>query len=272
MQTFMHADFEEHLNKDTRKLLVSEYEDKGDSQSIYCEIKKHAKSSAEAQISADSLLKYITSSRDPATWHGNSYAFVLHWKEQVTQCEKLELEDIPPKQKLRMLQNTLTAISDLADVKQLIDQMVARGDPPLTFEGYIELLLSACSIYDKSITTTLQSGQWNVYAATMEYDEKVCYDSEIRRSFMQTRIFRRLLPTQLLPHPLEVTLLSYHERNGLSYPPNNIQNCWPSNARNVQSRKALTSLATFLFSVLTFMLLRRWLIYMISLSIRQTFM
>jgi hypothetical protein len=54
--------------------------------------------------------------------------------------------------------------------------MVPPGDPPLTFEGYIELLLSACSTYDKSNTTTDQSGQRNVYAATMQYDEEVCYN------------------------------------------------------------------------------------------------
>jgi hypothetical protein len=75
-----------------------------------------------------------------------------------------------------MLQNTVTDVADLANVKQLSGQMVARGDLPLTFEGYIELLLSACSTYDKSNTTTRQSRQRNVYAATMEYDEDICYD------------------------------------------------------------------------------------------------
>jgi hypothetical protein len=183
MQTFMYAVFEEHLKTDKGKSLVSEYEDKRDAQSIYRELKKHAKSSTAAQISGDSLLKYITSARYPGNWRGTSYAFVLHWKEQVTQYEKLELEDIPPKQKLRMLQNTVTDIADLANVKQLSDQMVARGDPPLTFEGYIELLLSACSTYDKSNTTTRQSGQRNVYAATMEYEEDICYDANSTEIF-----------------------------------------------------------------------------------------
>jgi hypothetical protein len=92
MQTFMYAVFEEHLKTDKGKSLVSEYEDKQDAQSIYRELKKHAKSSTAAQISGDSLLKYITSARYPGNWRGTSYAFVLHWKEQVTQYEKLELE------------------------------------------------------------------------------------------------------------------------------------------------------------------------------------
>jgi hypothetical protein len=55
--------------------------------------------------------------------------------------------------------------------------MVSRGDPPLTLEGYMELLVLACSTYDKSNTTTRQSGQRNDYDTTMEYDEDICYDS-----------------------------------------------------------------------------------------------
>jgi hypothetical protein len=50
------------------------------------------------------------------------------------QYEKLELENVPPKQKLQMLQNIVGAIADLANVKQLSDQMVARGGANLGFE------------------------------------------------------------------------------------------------------------------------------------------
>jgi hypothetical protein len=183
IQTFMYAVFEEHLKTDKGKSLVSQYEDRRDAQSIYRELKKHAKSSTAAQISGDTLLKYITSARYPGNWKGTSYAFVLHWREQVKHYEKLELEDIPPKQKLRMLQNTVCDVADLANVKQLSDQIVARGEPPLNFEGYLELLLSACSTYDKSHTNPRQSGQRNVYAATMENDGEVFYDVNNTETF-----------------------------------------------------------------------------------------
>ena len=95
----MYAVFEEHLKTDTGKSLVSRYELTHDAQSIYKELKKHAKSSTAAQLSGDTLLKYITSARYPVNWFGTSYAFVLHWKEQVAQYKKLELEDVPPIQK-----------------------------------------------------------------------------------------------------------------------------------------------------------------------------
>jgi hypothetical protein len=64
---------------------------------------------------------------------------------------KLELEDFPPKHMLRMLQNAVGDVTELAFVKHISDQDVARGNQPLAYEGYMELLLSACSTYDKKI-------------------------------------------------------------------------------------------------------------------------
>ena len=66
--------------------------------------------------------------------------------------ERLELEPFPPKQKLRMLQNAVGDATELAYVKQIGDQDIARGNPPLRYESYMELLLSACSTFDKKIT------------------------------------------------------------------------------------------------------------------------
>jgi hypothetical protein len=39
--------------------------------------------------------------------------------------ERLELEDFPPKQKLRMLQNSVGDVTELAYVKQIGDQDIA---------------------------------------------------------------------------------------------------------------------------------------------------
>jgi hypothetical protein len=55
---------------------------------------------------------------------------------------------MPAVQKLRWLQNALSGIPDLARVKQLGDQNIAHGLPPLTYEKYMDVLLSACSSYD----------------------------------------------------------------------------------------------------------------------------
>jgi hypothetical protein len=90
------------------------------------EFKKPTKSSTAAQISGDSLLLKLTTSKQyPDNLSDTSYVFVFHWKEKVMQYEKLELE-YPPEQKLRMLHNTVSDIADLANVKLLSDQMVIR--------------------------------------------------------------------------------------------------------------------------------------------------
>jgi hypothetical protein len=129
--------------------LVSHFEATRDAQSIYQELMKHALSSTAAQLSGETLLQYITTTQYPGTWPGTSHAFVLHWKEQIMMYEKLELEAFPPKQKLRLLQNAVGDVAELLYIKQIGDQDVACGYQPLTYESYMELLLSARLTYDK---------------------------------------------------------------------------------------------------------------------------
>jgi hypothetical protein len=131
--------------------LVSQFEATRDAQSIYRELMKHALSSTAAQLSGDTLLQYITTTQYPGTWRGTSHAFVLHWKEQIMKYKKLELEAFPPNQKLCLLQNAVGDVAELLYIKQIGDQDVARGYQPLTYESYKELLLLACSTYDKKL-------------------------------------------------------------------------------------------------------------------------
>jgi hypothetical protein len=50
----------------------------------------------------------------------------------------------------------------LAYVKQIGDQDIARGNPPLDVDSYLELLLSACSTFDKNHATSMKHKR-NVY-------------------------------------------------------------------------------------------------------------
>jgi hypothetical protein len=80
------------------------------------------------------------------------------------------MEEFPPKHKLRMLQNAVGEVNALSYVKQIGDQDVACGYPPLEYDSYMELLLSACSTYDKKIA---QPGKQKraVYACKIEDDD-----------------------------------------------------------------------------------------------------
>jgi hypothetical protein len=136
MQTFKYAVLDDHLKTHKVKSLGSQFNLTFNAQSIYDELKKHALCSTAAQISGDTLLQYITTARFPGNWCGTTYAFVLHWKEQVLKYEKLELEAFPPKQKRRMLQNAVTDGTELAYVKQIGDQDITRGNALLAYNGY----------------------------------------------------------------------------------------------------------------------------------------
>ena len=190
IQVFMYAVLEEHLKTDKGKSLVSQYEKTHDAQGIYRDLKKHAMASTAAQLSGDTLLQYITTARYPGNWRGTTYGFVLHWKEQVVKYERLELEPFPPKQKLRMLQNAVGDVTELAYVKQIGDQDIARGNPPLTYESYMELLLSACSTYDKKITLPGKQKR-AVYSSTLDdklHDQYEVYhvDTDISEIMVNT--------------------------------------------------------------------------------------
>jgi hypothetical protein len=74
-----------------------------------------------------------------------------------------------------MSQNTVGDIADLANVKQLSNQVVARGGANIGFEEYLELLLSACSTFDKTHAAP-RSGRRNVYATSVEHDDNF-YDA-----------------------------------------------------------------------------------------------
>ena len=114
-------------------------------------------------------MQYIKTAQYPGTWRGNSFNFVLHWKEQVLKYERLELEEFPPKQKLRLLQNAVGEVSELAYVKQIGDNDIACGKTPLVYETYMELLLSACSTYDKKIALPGKQKR-AVYASEFDSD------------------------------------------------------------------------------------------------------
>jgi hypothetical protein len=162
------------LKSNKGKSLIQDYEGTHDAQTLYTTLKRHAKQSTAAHISGDTLLKYITSARFPGYWCGTAYSFVLHWKEQVSYYKKLELEDIPPKQTLWMLKNTVADVTNLQSVKRIEDQYIAHGKASLGWEDYLELLLSACSEYDKSHNHA-RPEQRNTYATNFAYH--VYYDN-----------------------------------------------------------------------------------------------
>jgi hypothetical protein len=149
MQTFMYSVMADHLKTDKRKSLVSQYERTRDTQSIYRDLVKHALDLTSAWVSGDDLLRCITTARYPDNWRGTAFYFVLHWQEQVWLYERLELEAFLRRQKIFMIQNDVCEATVSAHVKQLADLGISNGNKALTYDNYVDLLLEACSTFDK---------------------------------------------------------------------------------------------------------------------------
>jgi hypothetical protein len=65
--------------------------------------------------------------------------------------EKLKLEAFSSKQTLGLIQNAVGVVVEFSYIKQIGDQDAARGYKLLRFESDMELLLLACSMYDKKL-------------------------------------------------------------------------------------------------------------------------
>jgi hypothetical protein len=71
-----------------------------------------------------------------------------------------------------MLQNSVSDVNPLAYVKQIGNQDIAHGNPPLDVNSYLELLLLACSTYDKSHATSIKHNR-NVYTTIVGEDNDI---------------------------------------------------------------------------------------------------
>jgi hypothetical protein len=121
------------------------------------------------------LLRYITTARYPDNWRGTAFTFVLHWQEQVQWYKRLDLEAFPPIQKLSMIQNAVGEVTELAPVKQLADLGIANGQA-LTYNTYVDLLLEACSTFDKRRASPARQ-KCAVYSSVLSDNDLDCpYD------------------------------------------------------------------------------------------------
>jgi hypothetical protein len=152
-QAYMFAVFEKTLLTDQGKADVREYEKKSDAQSIYRRISEYAIKSTKASLKASTILSYITSCKlgEGSAWRGpTSSSFLLHWQNQVRLYEaQVETEEyFSNGQKRHMLQTAVHPVQELRVVKTQADQHKTQAGKELTYDQYVNLLLSAASAYD----------------------------------------------------------------------------------------------------------------------------
>jgi len=141
------------LKTSTGQDLVRNHTAKRDAQAILAELADYHHNSTKAGINSGDLLTYITSAKlgPGSTWNGTTEDFILNWVNK-TRLYDANLTD--PLMKLHedlkktMLENAVQPIPFLANVKQQEAQLKVAGNPPLGFNGYLKLLISAAQSYD----------------------------------------------------------------------------------------------------------------------------
>ena len=154
-QKFIYSVFNDCLQTDTGKSLVRTYERTYDAQTIYKELKAHATASTQANIDTDELLSYLTSTKlNKSHWRGTHHAFILHWCDQLRKYEDMidKVDHFTQNVKMVMLQNAVSNVPALHQVKTQSAHDIARGEPPLDYNKYKILLLSAATIEDEKLS------------------------------------------------------------------------------------------------------------------------
>ena len=150
-QCFLYAVLDAKVLTDNGKSIIRKYEDTGDAQKAYNDLKKHHLASTGARIDSSKILTYITSARlGNGEWRGTTENFILHWMDQIRLYERQVKKDeyFSDGQKRTMLENAVSSVDDLRRVKVAADLDVAKGGQSLTFEQYLALLQAAAATHD----------------------------------------------------------------------------------------------------------------------------
>ena len=93
----------------------------------------------------------LTTSKLDSSWRGTNEDFILMWKEKMRLFEDMTPYNhrYAPEIKRSMLENSGSLIAKLNSVKDFSNQLVAIGNPPLEYEAYCDLLISASNQLDK---------------------------------------------------------------------------------------------------------------------------
>ncbi len=150
-QKYVYAILESKVLTDRGKAIVREHEATFDAQQVYKKLTEHHLRSTKALIESSNILSYITSARlGSGEWNGTTEGFITHWSNQVRLYERqVPLHDhFSDGQKRIMLENAVAPVTELRQVKINADLEKTKNGRNLTYEEYLNLLLSAATNYD----------------------------------------------------------------------------------------------------------------------------
>jgi hypothetical protein len=143
----------------------------GNGQTVWKNVVTEAEKSTAACLSSQKINTYLaTSSIRDGNWKGTDTAYLNHWCEKVCKLEEYSpstpmTEDF----KLRHIKNDVLAAPHLANIESIQEinkHMGSVSAGTLSFNGYMEVLLSAAQNYDNMVASTMcstmQKANWHL--------------------------------------------------------------------------------------------------------------
>ena len=149
-QKFAFAVLMKCIQTDTGKTFVRLNQDTSDVQLVWKKLLEHATSSTSAELAIVEL-QHLVASKIDSSWCGTAQGFLLYWNDNMRKLEEL----LPVNHhysaglKKLMLKAAVHSLECLANVAAIDSNQVAKGDSPLDFQAYFDLLLSAAVQHDK---------------------------------------------------------------------------------------------------------------------------
>jgi hypothetical protein len=150
-QKYVYAILESKVLTDRGKAIVRAFEDTFDAQTVYQKLVEHHLRSTKAMLESSTILSYITSVRlGNGEWTGTTEGFIIHWTNQVCLYERQvpSSDHFSDGQKRIMLENAVHPVTELRQVKNTADLEKTKTGKSLSYDEYLNLLLSAAAAHD----------------------------------------------------------------------------------------------------------------------------
>jgi hypothetical protein len=119
-QKYVYSVLESKVITDKGRAIVQEYKDTFDAQKVYQKLTDHHLGSTKAMVESSTIPSYITTVRlGSGEWNGSAEGFITNWNNQLQVYEHQvpPAEHFPDDQKMSMLENTVSLIAELRQVK-----------------------------------------------------------------------------------------------------------------------------------------------------------
>ncbi|KAG7345006.1 hypothetical protein IV203_032537 [Nitzschia inconspicua] len=142
------------LDTDQGKTIIRTHAATSDAQKAYADMREYCLRSARAELNAADHLAYITNAKlGNGQWRGTAESFILNWQDRLrkhTDTLKDKSAALHDTTKLALLQNAVSLIPQLNDVKLRANQYNSATKQVTTYAEYVAFLVTASQQYDRT--------------------------------------------------------------------------------------------------------------------------